>query len=315
MIDLELRQLEYFIAVVDERNFTRAAARLHVVQSAVSAGLKRLERHLRVELVHRSAREVTLTEAGRALLPRARDTLAAVQAALDAVEEVQGGIQGEVRVGVMSSLPDIDLPAALGRMRADHPRVRVRLSHRPGGSRDLADDLAADRLDLALLSEPGPAAHRLRLTPLVSGGMHLVVAPTHPLAGLEAAALAELAEDVFVDFPIGYGSRSAVDRAFTAAGLSRDVSIEATNPEAVTACVRNGLGVAILPDAYTHPGPRLRIIGPGSDNLTWSLLLATAKNRRSHAATNALAAMVEETAHQRTTQRFVAGSRRACDPT
>ncbi|WP_236576523.1 LysR family transcriptional regulator [Streptomyces sp. HF10] len=303
MIGLELRQLEYFVAVVEERNFTRAAARLHVVQSAVSAGLKTLERQLRAELVHRTSREVSLTEAGRALLPRARDTLAAARAAVDAVDEVQGGIQGEVRVGVMASLPDIDLPAALGRMHADHPRVRVRLSHRPGGSRELADDLAAGRLDLALLSEPGPTGHRLRLTPLVSVGMHLVVAPAHPLAGRGAAALAELADDVFVDFPIGYGCRSIVDRAFTAAGRSRYVSIEVTNAETATAYVRNGLGVAILPDAYIGPCPTLRIIGPGSDNLTWSLSLATAKNRRSGAATDVLAAMIEETARRRTTER------------
>ncbi|MFE6664651.1 LysR family transcriptional regulator [Streptomyces sp. NPDC057697] len=298
MIGLELRQLEYFVAVAEERNFTRAAARLHVVQSAVSAGLKTLERQLRAELVHRTSREVSLTEAGHVLLPRALDTLAAARAAIDAVDEVQGGIQGEVRVGVTSSLPDIDLPAALARMHADHPRVRVRLSHRPGGSRDLADDLAAGRLDLALLSEPGPAGHRLRLTPLLSVGMHLVVAPAHPLAGRGAAALAELAEDVFVDFPIGYGSRSIVDRAFTAAGQSRRISIEVTNAEVATAYVREGLGVAILPDAYDHPGPTLRIIGPGSDNLTWSLSLATARNRHPGAATDMLAAMVEETAHR-----------------
>ncbi|MEV7601222.1 LysR family transcriptional regulator [Kitasatospora sp. NPDC089797] len=303
MIGLELRQLEYFVAVVEERNFTRAAARLHVVQSAVSAGLKALERQLRAELVHRTSREVSLTEAGRALLPRARDTLAAARAAVDAVDEVRGGIQGEVRVGVMSSLPDIDLPAALGRMRADHPRVRVRLSHRPGGSRDLADDLAAGRLDLALLSEPGPAGNRLRLTPLVSVGMRLVVAPTHPLAGRGTAALAELADDVFVDFPIGYGSRSIVDRAFAAAGQSRYVSVEVANAEAATAYVRQGLGVAILPDAYIDPGPALRLTGPGSDLLTWSLSLATARNRHPGAATEVLAAMVEETALRRTAQR------------
>ncbi|GAA2456361.1 LysR family transcriptional regulator [Streptomyces pulveraceus] len=298
MIGLELRQLEYFVAVAEERNFTRAAARLHVVQSAVSAGLKTLERQLQAELVHRTSREVSLTEAGHVLLPRARDTLAAARAAIDAVDEVQGGIQGEVRVGVTSSLPDIDLPAALARMHADHPRVRVRLSHRPGGSRDLADDLAAGRLDLALLSEPGPAGHRLRLTPLVSVGMHLVVAPAHPLAGRGAAALAELSDDVFIDFPIGYGSRSIVDRAFIAAGQSRRISIEVTNAEAATAYVREGLGVTILPDAYNHPGPTLRIIGPGSDNLTWSLSLATARNRHPGAATDMLAAMVEETAHR-----------------
>ncbi|RJQ71912.1 LysR family transcriptional regulator [Pseudonocardiaceae bacterium YIM PH 21723] len=292
---MDLRQLEYFLAVVDERSFTRAAARLHVVQSAVSAGLKALEHRLRAELLHRTPRDVSLTDAGRALLPHARATLAAARAAVDAVDELGDGIQGEVRIGTMASLPDIGLPTVLGRLRAAYPRVRIRLSHRPGGSRDLAEDLNADRLDLALLSDPGAAGRDLRLTSLASFAMGLVVPSAHRLAGRETTTLAELAGETFVDFPAGYGSRSVVDRAFATAGHIRDVGVEVPNAPAAASYARHGLGVAILPAPYLPAGQHLRITGPGSDHLTWSLSLAAPAARPLSAAAALLATMLQQT--------------------
>lgn len=90
---MELRQLEYFVAVAEEANFTRAAARLHVVQSAVSATIKGLERELGTPLLDRNSKRVLLTDAGAALLPRAHLTLDAARDAADAVAEVRGGLR------------------------------------------------------------------------------------------------------------------------------------------------------------------------------------------------------------------------------
>ncbi|WP_280433158.1 LysR family transcriptional regulator [Nocardia brasiliensis] len=91
---MELRYLEYFVAVAEERSFTRAAARLHVVQSAVSAAIKTLERELRIEILRRTSREVALTEAGEVLLPRARAIIGGVREAIDAVDGVRGVVGG-----------------------------------------------------------------------------------------------------------------------------------------------------------------------------------------------------------------------------
>lgn len=88
---MELRHLEYFLAVAEELNFTRAARRLHVVQSGVSAAVRALEHELGAPLFERTSKQVALTAAGEALLPEARATLAAAQAARDAVGQVAGG--------------------------------------------------------------------------------------------------------------------------------------------------------------------------------------------------------------------------------
>ena len=100
---MELRQLATFVAVAEEGSFTRAADRLHVVQSAVSAGVRNLERQLGTRLFDRSTHRVERTDSGRALLPEARATLAAAQAARDAVDEARGGLRGTVVLGTMQA--------------------------------------------------------------------------------------------------------------------------------------------------------------------------------------------------------------------
>jgi DNA-binding transcriptional LysR family regulator len=129
---VELRQLEHFVAAAEERHFTRAARRLHIVQSGLSASIRALERELDAALFVRSTRRVELTPAGRALLPEARRTLAAAAASAEAVAAVQGLLRGTLAVGTMQILPPaVDLVAVLGRFHAEHPGVEL-VAHGPG---------------------------------------------------------------------------------------------------------------------------------------------------------------------------------------
>ena len=117
---VELRHLEYFVAVAEELSFTRASRRLHVVQSGVSSAIQSLERDLGTPLFERDRHRVAMTDAGQALLPEARATLAAAQAARDVVGQARGGLRGTVTVGTMQSTGALDLPGRLGRlMRCD----------------------------------------------------------------------------------------------------------------------------------------------------------------------------------------------------
>jgi DNA-binding transcriptional LysR family regulator len=138
MVDgMELRHLEYFVAVAEERNFTRAAARVHIVQSAISSAIKSLERELGTPLLERTSRRVLLTDAGTVFLPKARATLDAARDARDAVDEVRGGLRGMIRIGTMTSVSLVDVPALLGRYHQrwhGHGQPR-RVPHRRRGHR------------------------------------------------------------------------------------------------------------------------------------------------------------------------------------
>ncbi|HWF72772.1 MAG TPA: LysR family transcriptional regulator, partial [Solirubrobacteraceae bacterium] len=212
---MELRQLATFVAVAEEGSFTRAADRLHVVQSAVSAGVRNLEKELGTMLFDRSTHSVKLTDSGRALLPEARATIAAAQAAQDAVDEARGGLRGTVVLGTMQAqgMRSIDLTGVLVAFRAAHPAVTVQIRH-SGGSSAMAREVRDGRLDLAFVALTGDASAGLELLPLASEPIMLALPVGHPLAGRSDIELSALGDEPLVDLPEGWGIRMAVDRAF-----------------------------------------------------------------------------------------------------
>src|SRR5262245_26229448 len=206
---MELRHLATFAAVAEEGSFTRAAGRLHVVQSAVSANVRALERELGVTLFDRSTHRVTLSEAGRVLLPEARRTLAAAAAARDAVDQLRGGLRGTVRLGMMLAprQAGISVPRILAALRDEDPGIEVALEI--AASTVNADRGRRGRLDLAFVGLPAGAVPELALTPILTEEMQLVVPPGHPLAGRGSVALDELGGETFVDGPPEWGTRIA----------------------------------------------------------------------------------------------------------
>ena len=287
---VELRHLQYFVAVAEELSFTRASRRLHVVQSGVSSAIQSLERELGVPLFDRDRHRVALTDAGAALLPEARATLAAAQAALDAVSEARGGLRGTLTVGTMLSTGQVDLPALLGQFHGAHPGVVVRLRLAAGGSAELAREVLGGSLDLALLALTGRPPAGLALHPLSEEPLLLVCAPGHPLAGGSAVTLDQLAAEPFIDFPSGWGNRTVVDRAFAAAGLERQVQFEVADYAAAVGLVRHQLGVAFLPASTTADLTGLARLRLSPRPLRWRLSVATPSTRRPSAAARAFLA-------------------------
>nr|BFE57123.1 LysR family transcriptional regulator [Dactylosporangium thailandense] len=292
MLPVELRHLVYFVTVAEERNFTRAAQRLRVVQSGVSAAVRALERELGARLFERSSQRVVLTDAGAALLPAARATIDAAQAARDAVAEVRGGLRGTVRIGTLISVGFVDLPGLLGRYRAEHPAVDLRMRAAPTGSAGLAASLLDGELDVAFLSLPGRAPAGLSIRTLAAEPILAVLPAAHPLAGRPRLTLADLAEEPFVDSPPGYGNRAEVDRGFAAAGLRRRVALEVADIATVRQYVREGLGVALIPRFSAPDEPGLRVV-PIDADLRWTFAIATASARRPSAAVRALLDLVD----------------------
>jgi DNA-binding transcriptional LysR family regulator len=290
---MELRHLEYFVAVADEMSFTRASQRLHVVQSGVSAAIKTLERELGTRLLERSSQRVTLTDAGTALLPEARATLDAAQAARDAVDQVRGGLRGSLTIGTLTSISLVDMPSLLGRFHTDHPGVTVRLRVSPSGSAGLARSLIDGDMDVAFLSLPPDAPAGLTARELAAAPMVLVVRADHPLSGQNEVTLRQLADEQFIDFPAGYGNRVMVDRAFTATGVARQVALEVSDIATGAEYVRQGFGVAFLPAFVAPNDPDLRVLNISEPPLRWTLSVATSSSRRPSAAVRALSALVD----------------------
>lgn len=248
---MEIRQLTHFVAVAEERHFTRAAQRLHIVQSGLSASIRGLERELGTRLFTRSTRQVTPTDAGRALLTEARRVLAAVETARDAVAAVRGLLRGRLRIGIMQSMRGLPLAAALADLHAAHPGVELEL--RQAGSSDLAAQVRDAALDLAFLALPR-APEGVALTRLLDIPMVVACPAGHRLAERGGpVALADLAGEDFVDLPAGWGTRILIDAAFSTAGLARRIPFEVGEVGFLLDLVAQGLGVALVPDHLPAP--------------------------------------------------------------
>ena len=176
---MELKQLEHFVAVAEEGQFTRAASRCHITRSALSTSIRSLERELDSPLFVRTTRRVALTGAGRVLLGKARRTLAAATSARDSVQAVHGLLRGSLAVGGIATSA-IDQAALLASFRDLHPAVDIRYVR--GTSVTLISDVAAARLDVAFVSLPRQLPGHLLAIPLVTQPAKFVCRPGHPVA-------------------------------------------------------------------------------------------------------------------------------------
>jgi DNA-binding transcriptional LysR family regulator len=292
---VELRHLEYFLAVSDALSFTHAAKRLHVVQSGVSATIRALERELGAELFVRGPAGVQLTFAGQELRPYARATIDAARAAKDAVHAIRGAVRGTVTVGTLTSVNVIDLPALLADLYARHPGVLVHLRSARAGSAGLARQLREGDLDIAFVSFTGTPPGDLHARLIATDPLLLVVPAEHPLAEMGEATLADLAGMPFVDGPPGYGNRAVVDKAFAVAGIERTVALEVADIGTAAAYIRNGLGIGFLFQFMLDDidGSGLATVRVADYDLQWRLYVATSATRQPSAAARALLSLIE----------------------
>jgi DNA-binding transcriptional LysR family regulator len=284
---VELRQLEYFVAVAEERHFTRAARRVRVAQSGLSASIRALERDLGAPLFIRNTRRVELTDSGRAFLAEARHVLSTADAAREAVASVNGLLRGTLAVGTLQCLGGIDLIGTLAAYHRRYPGVEIEL--RQGGSVDLIDRVRAGGLDVAFVSEPVDGAPGVAFEPLLSQPMVLACSAEHPFAGRTGVPLIELTGEKFVDFPAGWVTRDVTDRALP----GRRVSLEANDVHTLLDLVGHGMGIALVPQDFAHKPTTATFVPLAEPTPLWRTAVATAVARHPSAAAKALLAMID----------------------
>lgn len=255
---MELRHLRYFVAVAEELHFRRAAERLHVAQPAVSDQVRKLEDELGVRLLNRTQRNVTLTDAGTALLTEARRVLRQAEAAKLAARSARARAHGTLRLGyVAASLPG-SVPRALQRLAGAMPDLETIME--PGSALELLDAVRAEEIDAAIVTLPTRATG-LRITSLGDQRGVAVFPVGHDQAIKPAVRLEQIAPERIVVLP-----RDA-DRPFYDAVIAacRDAGVSPTlvempddHVERALLAVASGAGMAILPQGVSE-----RYVGAG----------------------------------------------------
>jgi len=245
---LSIRQLEVFVALVDQKSFTRAAKSLRLSQSTVSGHVADLERRLGVRLVERDRGGVRATSAGEALIRPARETLQAERNARMAVEELTGLLRGTLVIGGSTIPASYLLPPIFAKFHGKHPKVRIRLV--TGDSREILQRVLDADVELGVVGAP-PEGEELQSRPCGEDSLVLIVPPAHPLAGKRGVGAGDLLGYPMVLREEGSGSRraavEAISKALGAKEVGRlQVACEVGSSEAVKAAVREGMGIAFV---------------------------------------------------------------------
>ena len=285
---MELRHLEYFVAVAADQNFSRAAQRIHVAQSALSASVGKLEKELGVPLFDRSKRQIELTAAGEVFLDHAREVLHAAHRAQSSVDDYRGQLTGTVTLGTLMSWGTLNLPAALQRFRRLNPRVTLRLRQSATGSAGHLAAIADGQMDLALVSIQSSPSPLVALRELTREPMVFVCESSHRLADGARVRLVDLDGEDLVQFPLGWGIRQRVDAALAAAGVNAVGAYEVADYAIAAELIRYRLGTAIMPVSAASRFPDLAKISVHPP-LTWTLSLASAAPHHISRAAAALA--------------------------
>ncbi|MDM5181222.1 LysR family transcriptional regulator [Massilia sp. CCM 8695] len=265
-MNLELRQLRYFVAVAEELHFGKAALRLHMTQPPLSQTIQGLEELLGAPLFARSRRAVELTPAGQALLPEARRILAASAALPALVRRAAGGEAGRLSLAFVSSADYSVLPPFLRSYRAAFPQVRIALQEATSDVQ--IDELLHGRIDAGLLIPPLPDKARLELDYLKVLTEPLIAALPAGLAGTGGDApvsLAELAPLPLIIFPrpIAPALHDAILACFRAAGVTPEIGQEAIQMQTIVSLVSAGMGMALVPQSVSNlmrPGVEYRAL-------------------------------------------------------
>ncbi|MEV0738606.1 LysR substrate-binding domain-containing protein [Streptomyces sp. NPDC050549] len=272
---MQFQQLQYFVAVAETRHFTRAADLVHVAQPSLSQQIKALERELGADLFLRARGNITLTDAGEALLPLARRILADADTARHEVLELVQLRSGRVRLGATPSLCTGLLPDVLRAFHYRYPGIRLLIEE--GGSHDLVRELARGALDLALVVLPLPTpSPALTTVELLREDLVVVSSPETPAPGRgRTVRISDLEGERLVMFRHGYDLRELTVAACRTEGFEPDFAVEGGEMDAVLGFVRAGLGVAVVPRMVaTKSGRGLRVTSLARPGLHRTIALA-----------------------------------------
>jgi len=244
---MELRQLAYFVAIAEERNFTRAAERIPIAQPAISQQIRRLEAEVGEPLFLRDRRGIRLTPAGQALLPHARAALQAADGGREAVAALSGLLTGRLMIGLVTPLPDRRFLHLVGAFHRAYPQIELTLIE--DETEALRTALGAGQLDAALIGQgrydrPLPDTESLLVArePVVAA-----VHPTHPLAGRGQVSLRALRAEPMVTLTRASKLRTTLEAACRAAGFTPRIAAETSDLGVLAELAAEQVGVAVLP--------------------------------------------------------------------
>ncbi|MGG2055120.1 LysR family transcriptional regulator [Lysinibacillus pakistanensis] len=275
---MDLKQLQYFIAVTEQMNFSKAAEKLHISQPSLSNAIKKLEQEIGSPLLKRNTRNLQLTEAGELLYERAKVILKNMEVLKIEMDEVIVHGTSEVTIGVMESIKHW-LPKVIANYKRDYPQMMIHLVDILGSKR-VKKSLKSYKTHV-IITNQRMDDDELEVQSLYEERLVAVLPLNHPLAEKDRLTFADLCNEPFIISTEGFQTRLDILSAFEQANVKMNIQYEIERFETAVSLVRENLGITILPENYLQ-GPTAKTIvqkeidGP---NLRRNVYLVSLKNR------------------------------------
>lgn len=271
-MQIDFLGIQAFLAVAESGSFGLAAARLHLSQTAISHRMRKLEQSLGVQLIVRTSRGITLTEAGDALLPRARSSVQELAASCEAVREHGQGSGQSMAFGCIPTVAAGILVPLLHAGRAAHPQMQVRLfDSSPMEVIELVQARAA-AFGVTVLQ---PVPITLAMQPIARESFVLVCPQEHPLAGRPAVAWSELAMHPLIRISLPSGNSMTIDDGVGALRERLQWRYEAQRTAVALQMVRGGVGLTVVPRLAVQDGDGLLTVPVVGPEITRQLAIVT----------------------------------------
>jgi DNA-binding transcriptional LysR family regulator len=264
-MSIDLKQLKYFLAVAEEKSFSRAAERLHISQPPLSQQIMKLENELGVRLFARTTRSFELTVAGKALMHEAADLLGRMRMTIDTIRQIDRGEVGRLRVGIVGSAMWGPIPRLLERFQSQFPRVTWTIHEL--GPDEQWEALRAKQIDVGFWREPRVDEDQLKNANLrqqlcFRENVCVAINHNHPLARKDSIALTEIAGEPMLTLHLDQSAEPRyLIQCCVDAGFEPAIFQQAAEPQTLLAMVGAGLGVALMPETTGRIGwPGVRFL-------------------------------------------------------
>ncbi|WP_321528413.1 LysR family transcriptional regulator [Sedimenticola selenatireducens] len=284
---MDINALKAFLAVAETASFSVAAEQLHLTQPAVSKRVASLEEELNTRLFDRISRRISLTEAGRQLLPRAQRMIYELEDIRRSISNLNGEVNGRLTMGTSHHIGLRRLPPALKRYSRNYPEVQLDI--RFMDSETACSAVLQGDLELAIVTLPTEPIANLTTRPIWHDPLLFVVSTEHPLASCRRVSLADLVSYQAVLVAKGTYTQRILERALQPLGLSLKIGMATNYFETLKMMVSIGLGWSLLPETMTH-APDLKVLDISELQLSRTLGAVTHTNR---SLSNAAQAMVD----------------------
>ncbi|MBW3096421.1 LysR family transcriptional regulator [Pseudohoeflea coraliihabitans] len=296
---ITLKQIEAFLAVAEFGNFSRAAARLHTTQPALSQSIRDLEAELAVRLFDRTTRRVELTDAGREFRHPAAKALEELEHAVDGVVELAQRRRGRLRIAAPPLLAAVVLPQALAEFSRRHPGISVELAD--VGTEQIIERVRSGRADCGL-GTFSPGEEGLDRLPLVRDSLMLFCSLGSRFDAVSSVSWTDIAAEPLITLTRDSGIRRLVEVGFESAEIAVKPAYEVAQVTTAIALVEAGLGIAVLP-TYALAAARHRKVGGKvltAPTIAREVVLINASGRSISPAVSAFATIVRQYAQRLT---------------